>query len=162
MTSYLVVMMIGLSQNRERLRQEFIQSLEQLILIYEKNQEYNEAILFAQRALQQDPLRETSYQRLMHLYAQVGDRAGVMRTFQLCVTLLKRELGVEPSETTVQAYEHLVRMEAQYVTFSPPPVILGTEKSRPPLPLSLTSFVGRERAIAEVTALISAMWRRPH
>src|SRR3954454_15191724 len=37
---------------RERLRQEFIQALEQLILLHEKNQEYSEAIVYGQRALQ--------------------------------------------------------------------------------------------------------------
>lgn len=140
---------------RERLRLAFLQALEQLIQLHEGRQEYNAAILLAQRLLQQDPLRETSYQRMMRLYALSGDRASVTRTFQICETVLQRELGVEPSESTREIYARLLRLEAPAASYtSSQPTSLAFDGPSPLLPIPLTSFIGRERQIAEVRALL--------
>ncbi len=96
---------------RERLEREFTQALEQLIDRLQARHDYREAISYAQRSLQHDPLREETYRGLMRLHALTGDRAGVKRVYDNCVTVLKRELDVEPSPETTQTYEQAVRLD---------------------------------------------------
>jgi DNA-binding SARP family transcriptional activator len=93
---------------RERLREQFVYGLERLVHLCEAEQLYDEAIEYAQRLLQHDPLRESSYRQLMRLYAVNGDRALALRTYHTCVTQLNEELGVEPDGETQAAYERLL------------------------------------------------------
>ncbi|MEO7132106.1 MAG: AAA family ATPase, partial [Dermatophilaceae bacterium] len=58
------------------------------------------AIGFARRRVQLQPLEEPGYRLLMQALRTVGDRAGAMRTYHQCATLLERELGVGPSAET--------------------------------------------------------------
>lgn len=100
---------------RERLRQRFLDALEQLVVLCERQREYLTAIHYAQRLLRTDPLHETTYRRLMRLYALNGDRASALRTYHICATNLARELGVEPNQETQDAYARLLRMEIPLV-----------------------------------------------
>lgn len=118
--------------DRERLRQEYQNALENLSNLFEDRRDYQSAILYAQRLLQQDPLRETSYRRLIRLYALNGDRASALRVFHTCATILQRELAVQPGIATQKAYEQLLGYEPQPIrsfpstsTFSP---LVGREK----------------------------------
>ncbi|MEO6791892.1 MAG: AAA family ATPase [Ornithinibacter sp.] len=58
------------------------------------------AIMFARRRILLEPLEEPGYRLLMQVLRAVGDRAGAMRTYHQCATLLERELGVGPSSQT--------------------------------------------------------------
>ncbi|MEO7422158.1 MAG: AAA family ATPase [Ornithinibacter sp.] len=58
------------------------------------------AIAFARRRVLLEPLEEPGYRLLMQVLRAVGDRAGSMRTYHQCATLLERELGVGPSPET--------------------------------------------------------------
>jgi DNA-binding SARP family transcriptional activator len=109
---------------RERLRQSFVNALERLIALLESQRAYSKAIEYAQRRLHYDPLREEIYRTLMRLYALQGDRAGALRTFHECATVLQRELEVEPSPATREEYERLLHLEA------PPPL---SPPAAPPL-----------------------------
>jgi DNA-binding SARP family transcriptional activator/Tfp pilus assembly protein PilF len=97
---------------RQRLHQLFIDGLERLITMLEEKREYRSAILYTQRLLQHAPLQEDYYRLLMRLYALNGDRAGVLRTFHACATTLQRELEVEPSQLTREAYERLLNLDS--------------------------------------------------
>lgn len=44
----------------------------------------------------------------MRMHVAVGDRARAVRVFHACVATLERELGVQPSVATAQAYEALM------------------------------------------------------
>ena len=136
--------------DRERLQEQFIEALERLILLLEQEHDNRSAIRYAERLLHQDPLRESTYRHLMRLYAQSGDRLGVMRVFQTCIIALKRELNVEVSPATQAAYAQWVQME-----ISP---ALNTEvlfKSRSSnLPIPLTTFIGREKQISDLRQLL--------
>jgi DNA-binding SARP family transcriptional activator len=61
----------------------------------------------------------------MRLHALNGDRAAAMHAYHTCTTVLQRELGVEPSPPTLQAYERLLNLEAK-----PPPRV---QAAAPPL-----------------------------
>jgi DNA-binding SARP family transcriptional activator/Tfp pilus assembly protein PilF len=111
---------------RQRLHQIYITTLEKLIILLEEQREYHSAITYAHRLIQQDPLQEEAYRRLMRLYALNGDRAGVLRTFHQCASTLQRELEVEPSELTREAYERLLNLDEPLSQFpSPTPRLIG-------------------------------------
>ena len=117
---------------REWLRQAFAGALERLMLLLESQRDYQGAIGCAQHLLRHDPLHEATYRRLMRLYALSGDRAGALRTYHACAIILRRELGVEPSSGTREAYERLLQTEAL-----PVPAPLLSARSVP--------LVGRDR-----------------
>ncbi len=96
---------------RDRLRQAFLKTLDQLIELLEQERDYEGAINAAQRLLRHDPLHEATYRNLMRLYAVMGDRIAALRTYHTCTTVLERELGVEPSRVTRDAYERLMQTE---------------------------------------------------
>jgi len=54
---------------RERLRQMFLKTLQQLIELLERKRDIGAALGYAQRLLQLDPLEETTYQQVMRLHA---------------------------------------------------------------------------------------------
>lgn len=103
---------------RERLQQTFMDGIERLVALLEDERNYRAAIGYAQRLLQHDPLHEAAHRHLMRLHALSGDRAAALRTYHACVTILKRELGVEPSRATREVYERLLSLEP--VTEPPP------------------------------------------
>jgi predicted ATPase/DNA-binding SARP family transcriptional activator len=90
---------------RGRLRQLSLEALEHLIGRQETDREYGAALINVQRLLQVDPLREEVQRHLMRLQLLSGDRAAALHTYQNCVTVLQRELGVEPGAATRQVYE---------------------------------------------------------
>jgi tetratricopeptide (TPR) repeat protein len=75
--------------------------------------DYHAAIGYAQRLLQTDSLREEIHRRLIHLHTLNGDRAAALRAYHTCVSMLQRELGVEPGPATREAYERLLNVESQ-------------------------------------------------
>jgi DNA-binding SARP family transcriptional activator len=50
---------------------------------------------------------ERIHRRLMRLYYLAGDRTAALRQYERCVTLLREELGVDPSERTVALYRQI-------------------------------------------------------
>lgn len=93
---------------RDRLRQVYLQALEQLVVLLQKQRDYHSAIGYAQQLLREEPLAEEAYLHLIRLYALTGDRARALRVYHTCITTLERELGVEPGPATRQAYEQLL------------------------------------------------------
>jgi DNA-binding SARP family transcriptional activator len=135
---------------RERLRQAFTDALERLVLLLEGRGQPRAAIAYAQRLVRHDPLREETYRALMRLHAASGDRAGALRVYHTCTTVLERELAVEPSAATREAYDQLMTVGARARTVAPP------RPSNTNLPVPLTSFVGREAQMAEVIRSLQA------
>lgn len=58
------------------------------------------ALVFARRRVLLEPLEEPGYRLLMQAQRAAGDRAGAMRTYHRCASLLERELGIGPSAQT--------------------------------------------------------------
>jgi non-specific serine/threonine protein kinase len=135
---------------RERLHQEYLDTLERLVVLLANEGNERLGLTYAQLLLRQDPLREQSYAHLMHLYALSGDQAGVQRTYHTCQDVLQRELGAEPSAATRTAYDAALNAsrKAHGARSSPP-------RRNNNLPLQLTSFIGREREIARIKALLA-------
>jgi predicted ATPase/DNA-binding SARP family transcriptional activator len=141
-----------IAPERERLQNLFVETTERLLGLLEEEHDTRTAIHYTQRLLRHDPLREETYQRLMRLYARSGDRAGAMRIFQACATVLKQELGVEVSSATREVFEQVMKTEARPALPSASPSLFRTNN----LPIPLTTFVGREREIAELLRLLTS------
>jgi len=100
-----------LFEEREWLRQRYLEALERLAALLEARGDYAQAIRYTERLLRHDPLREETYRLLMQLYDARGDRARALRVYHTCAETLERELGVEPSAPTREAYEALLPLE---------------------------------------------------
>jgi DNA-binding SARP family transcriptional activator len=129
---------------RDRLRQALLGALNRLIELQEQERDYSMAIATAQRHLRYDPLQESTYRHLMRLYALIGDRAAAMRMYHTCASTLERDLGVEPSLATREAYDQLVKIETHVEA---PQDIKMTPSS--------TQLVGRHNEWAQ----LQAAWR---
>jgi DNA-binding SARP family transcriptional activator len=81
---------------RERLRFRAMEALDILTSIYLTQREYAKGIARATQLLQMDSLREETYQRLMQLLAQAGQRAQALAQYETCRRVLEEELGVAP------------------------------------------------------------------
>jgi predicted ATPase/DNA-binding SARP family transcriptional activator len=145
---------------RERLRQAYLGALERLVRLLEEAREYALAIRHGQRLLQLDPLHEASYRRLMRLHALNGDRARALHVYHNCATVLQRELDIEPSPATQEAYRRLLDMDALAQDNTPraTPRVEPPARESPGTVFRATSLplVGRQR---EWETLL-ATWRR--
>ncbi len=131
---------------RDRLRHAYLDALEQLVIVLQGQHDYRTALEYAQQFLHEDPLAEPAYLHLMRLLALNGDRAGGLRIYHKCVTVLKRELDVEPGTAIQQAYEEVLNAT---VTPTAQPEVRAFVRDTPPL-------VGRD---GEIRTML-ACWQR--
>lgn len=131
---------------RRRLRQAFQRALERLTRLLENQHNYRAAIDYARRLVRHDPLHEASSRRLMRLQALIGDRAGALRTYHRCATLLEQELDLEPGPATRELYKRLLAVEET-------PLF---PRSRPERAGAASRLVARQDAWAE----LRSAWRR--
>jgi DNA-binding SARP family transcriptional activator len=136
---------------RERLRELFLRTLERLIMLYKRWNDYERALVHAQRLAAADPLREGTHRELMRLYYVLGRPRAALEQFATLRSLLAEELGVSPSPDTVALRQEIAaaleELGSPHLPIAPPP---------PPLLRALTHlpFVGR---INERRALIDAL-----
>ncbi|MEZ4867419.1 MAG: AAA family ATPase [Caldilineaceae bacterium] len=128
---------------REALAQEFSQALHRLIQVLEDDRAYTGAIAYAERLLRHDPLVEQTYRTLMRLHALNDDRAGALRIYHSCTTMLARELDVPPAPETEQLYRQIVKAD-QRETDAP-----AASRSRP----LQTTLVGRTEEWSQLCRL---------
>jgi DNA-binding SARP family transcriptional activator len=94
---------------RERLAELAIEAMARLLRLEQKAGNTEAAVKAALRLLALDPLEEPIHRTLMQLYVQLGRRGAALRQYQTCVSVLQRELGVEPEPETKQLYQHILR-----------------------------------------------------
>lgn len=107
------------------------------------------AVTRAEVAVGLEPLRESAHVRLMEALAAGGNRGAALRAYERCRRLLVEELGVGPSPQTEAAYLGLLASEPA------PKEGQMAAPELPPLPVPLTSFVGRQAEVAEVRRLLA-------
>jgi DNA-binding SARP family transcriptional activator len=157
---------------RERLQQMYLRAVEQLVDLLETQQDYRTALDYAQRLLRLDALNEGTYCTLMRLYRLNGDRANALQVYHRCMTVLREELGIDPSATTRQMYEHLLKeddisnFQTQSQSGSQSSSRSGsrssTLRSAHPSPIRLTRsailpLVGRDREWQEIQQWASSI-----
>jgi DNA-binding SARP family transcriptional activator len=129
--------------HRNKIYQLYISLLERLSSVKERRSKHRESVDIAHRLLKLEPLREANYRNLIRLYSIVGDRAAMVCTYHDCVRTLRHELNIEPSITTSQLYERLIRMD------------LASLQQRQAVPDLFRSFplVGRQKEWSQLLAV---------
>ncbi|RIK43085.1 MAG: hypothetical protein DCC55_06780 [Chloroflexi bacterium] len=146
---------------REELRRSFAMLLGQLILAYEAEGKWEEALRYARRWLALDPLEEAAHRRLMQLYAQAGQGSAALRQYEECARVLAQELDAPPSAETTALYEAIRTRRFQPNQGMGNGGGGGNERHHSPLPTpslpvpyplpaQTTPFVGRQQELAEL------------
>ena len=93
---------------RRRLAQSYFTALETLAKLSISMQDYERAIELLERAIEIDMLAEEIYARLFEAYALKGQRAKLIRSYQLLEERLRDELGIQPMRSTQTLYQRLL------------------------------------------------------
>ncbi|HYU16436.1 MAG TPA: BTAD domain-containing putative transcriptional regulator, partial [Candidatus Acidoferrum sp.] len=113
---------------RERLRELAVEALAKLLAHHLKAGSRDEAIQTGVRLLGLDPAHEAVHRTLMRLYARQGRRGAALAQYQACVSVLERELGIEPEAETKRLYHEVLQSRAAHVPArgegDPPPEAL--------------------------------------
>ena len=100
------------------------------------------AIDAARLAVELDPLNERAHQVLISALDRAGDRAGAVRAYEHCRSVLGDELGIDPSRETVELYLTAMRDRT----------LLGAGR----LPTPTAAMVGRSAELAELRGALQA------
>lgn len=96
------------ASERERLGQIYVSALEELAHLYLDVNQLKFCLSTCQLALAQNPYNEAIYRLEMRAYAALGDRASIVRCYQVCKSALDEGLGLSPSPETELLYQELV------------------------------------------------------
>ena len=147
---------------RERLREMALEALARLLAHQTKNASSERAIQTALRLLGLDPSQEAVHRTLMQLYARQGRRGAALKQYQVCLDVLRRELGTAPEPETRKLYQELLRRPAEP---SQSPEDLSGRRSRPApksgaappdLPAAETPLIGRQAEVERLRQFLAA------
>ncbi len=93
---------------REHLSQTYLSALLTLAELFLKQAQPEKTLEACQRALDYDPTFESAYSLSMQAYHRLGDRASIIRTYQVCEETMQRHLGLPPSKETRELYRRLI------------------------------------------------------
>ncbi len=95
------------AEERERLRELYLDMLGRTAEAYVVQGDYAEAALVCRKALAREPCRESMHRVLMGCLAQLGRLDEALAQFDRCGQVLARELGVEPMPETKRLHREL-------------------------------------------------------
>ena len=81
--------------------------MEELAHLYLNAGQLDRCLSTCQLALAQNRYNEVIYQFEMRAYAALGDRAAVVRCYEVCKLVLEEGLGLLPSQETTTLYRDL-------------------------------------------------------
>jgi predicted ATPase/DNA-binding SARP family transcriptional activator len=138
---------------RHELHMTYTALLAELARLHEATGEIRPAIEALERLVACEPAHEDAHVHLMRLLAQSGRRFQALQHYIRLRETLLRELDADPEPATRRVFEQLLerRFGSAGAEPGPPP---APSMERHNLPASLTSFIGREREIGEVTRLL--------
>lgn len=126
---------------REHWRQQLSTAYQKLIDQYRGFGEYGRALTFARKLLDLDAWQENIHRQVMLLRARSGDFTGALAQYETCCQILRDELNISPTEATAALADRIRGWR---------------ERPRHNLALQPTPFIGREKELAELTALLAA------
>ena len=108
--------------------------------------DYAAAATAAEQAIARMPFLEQAHVLLMRAHHGAGKRAEAVRAYERCKEVLRRDLGVDPSPHTVALYRSMLGAGEDE---APSLVVRSTATN---LPTSMSSFVGREGQLEELSS----------
>jgi tetratricopeptide (TPR) repeat protein len=139
-----------LAAERHRLRGLLRGALARMATHHATTGDPEAAVEWAQRLLAHDSLDEAAHRLLMRLYAEGGRHAAALRQYQVCLDVLRRELGVDPDEETRALYRRLL---GQRRTAERDPSTLSA------FPPDQAPMIGREEEWSRLDEALDAAWR---
>lgn len=85
---------------RERLSMRYLGAIEQLVAVHKGSGRYERALQHARRLSLHDPFRESAHREVMRLSHLLGRSHEAMAQYEVLESLLREEIGVEPSAET--------------------------------------------------------------
>jgi predicted ATPase/DNA-binding SARP family transcriptional activator len=139
---------------REHLNSVFEHDMARLMSLLEDEKRWLDILDWGERWIKLGQKPEPAYRALMAAHAAKGDMSKVAATYERCFKSLK-ELGIAPSEQTRALYEKLKAGNEAHEAVSTGYVVEKWESpQKTNLPVPMTSFIGREKEIAEVLTLL--------
>ncbi len=92
---------------RERVRALYMKSLVYLMQYHKFHKAYEKASAYGQQILNLDPIREDIHREMMRLYLESGQRAQAARQYDICTSMLSKELDISPMEETQMLYSQI-------------------------------------------------------
>jgi DNA-binding SARP family transcriptional activator len=108
-------------REQERLNCLYLNSLEYLMRYYHHCAEYEKSLLYGQRILAQEPIRESIHREIMRLYLETGQRALAVHQYEICREVLAKELNLPPMEETQALYAQALQGQGRATTSSKQP-----------------------------------------
>jgi len=144
--------------------QDCLRALEMLAAAAEQRQDYTEALALLNRTAGMDALRDTTQRSLMRVLAACGDSPAALASYRAYHLLLHEQMNVEPDEETVRLYRQ-ISQQPQQIAQRPGSTAQEARPSRDStpaalvlpaaLPHPLTSLIGREQEIRDITRALS-------
>ena len=151
------------SARRAALRETHLALLLDLAELYTQAGDDAAAVDVLQRAVLEDPLHEPAHRALMRRFAAGGRQQQALEQYQQLRQVLRRELAADPDPETRALYRDLLAGSVEVVetveAAGPSIRAMGRRMPREKragtsLPHQVTSFVGRERELAELSELL--------
>jgi DNA-binding SARP family transcriptional activator len=95
-------------EQRTYYREQYLRLLEALAGVAQSEADWPKTMQLAQRIIREDQFREDIHCMIMRAHAATGNRGAVKDQFEALKTLLRDELGVEPSAETRKLYQQLI------------------------------------------------------
>ncbi len=134
-------------EERRLLRSAYMEILKDLAAISKTAGETAVALKYTLKVVEMEPLDEDAQRELMILFHLAGRRAEALAQFECVRQLLKRELGVSPSQTTLQVWQHI---RSNRNADLPAPSVMNSSESGPQPESGVTPLIGRETAVSEL------------
>jgi DNA-binding SARP family transcriptional activator len=93
---------------REHVHMTYLNALQYLMVYYQERGQHDKSLVYAQKILEIDPLREEVHRVIINLYCQLGQRALAIRQYEICRNELADALGLQPMPETENLYRWLL------------------------------------------------------
>ncbi|MFN8514670.1 MAG: BTAD domain-containing putative transcriptional regulator [Chloroflexia bacterium] len=143
---------------REMLRGAYHELLFSLARLQTARGASEPAMVALRQLLAGDPTNESAHMDLMRLLASEGRTAEAMRQFQHLTDFLAQELDAEPSPPARRLHAEIATGRFTAVSRQSPVAAPSPSAQPAPahnIPFALTSFLGREREVAELRELLT-------
>ena len=124
--------------NRERYFRSMINALQSLSKAYFHRSNFDQAYKYAWRYVELAPLEESAHRLLMRMLTKSGRRNAALQQYQLCKSIIARELGIEPTPETQNLYNMILnnqpieRIDTGSLAGKLPKPPRGTRPLKPP------------------------------
>lgn len=126
---------------REHFHIQALTALYHITRYYLRQGNYSLAQTYAFHQIKLAPYCEEAHRQLMHILARTGQRSAALAQYETCRRILAEEFGVEPSPQSQALYKR-IRAAGKRCPHNLPP--------------QLTSLVGRERELHQLTECLAA------